>query len=85
MEVFAPVGTKANDLLSIEFESIEGDEGELAKLEETSSENWHHFVKFVRSELQKDKQYVSDVNKIIIKWCDENYSEAPTQTNLRVA
>ena len=85
MEIFAPVGTKANDLLTIEFESIEGDETELVKLQEKSAENWHHFVKYTRREIKNDKQYVSEVSKLVDSWCDESYTEASTKPDLRVA
>lgn len=83
LDIFAPEGTKANDLISIEFDSIERDEAEYQKVLDDSSDHWFSFVKFVRKEIKRDKQFTREISDLLENWSDNIQSDNETQSHLR--
>ncbi len=71
LDIFAPAGTKANDLVQIEFETMERDEALLKEIESNRDEYWRDFVKFIRTRLKAEKQFASQVDEIVSNWRDE--------------
>ncbi|MDD0854239.1 hypothetical protein HBN50_14090 [Halobacteriovorax sp. GB3] len=83
LDIFAPEGTKANDLITIEFDSIERDEGEYQKVLDEASDHWFSFVKFVRKEIKRDKQFTREISDLLENWSDNIQSDNETQSHLR--
>ncbi len=71
LDIFAPAGTKANDLVQIEFETMERDEALLKEIESNRDEYWRDFIKFVRGRLKAEKQFASQVDEIVANWREE--------------
>ncbi|EQC45238.1 hypothetical protein M899_3157 [Bacteriovorax sp. BSW11_IV] len=71
MEIFAPEGSKANDLIMIEFESYERDESEMDKITENASKYWHDFVLYTRNEINKDKTYSKEISDLLETWSQD--------------
>ena len=71
LDIFAPSGTKANDLIQIEFETIERDDAVLKEIEMNKDDYWRDFVKFMRSRLKAEKQFTSQVDEIVAQWRDD--------------
>src|SRR5690606_37507823 len=71
MDIFAPEGSKANDLVMIEFESYERDEREMEKIAENAPKHWHDFVLYTRAEIKKDKTYSKEISDLLEEWSSE--------------
>ncbi|PIK14830.1 hypothetical protein [Halobacteriovorax sp. JY17] len=68
MDIYAPSGSKANDLLSLEFENYEKDERELEKLMNDKDAHWKSFVDYVRKRIVKDKELLNAAEEAIDTW-----------------
>lgn len=68
IDIFAPSGTKANDLIQIEFETIERDEALLMEIQSNQDEYWNEFIKFARSSLKTEKQFTSQIDEVVANW-----------------
>ncbi len=79
MGLFAPEGTKANDLMNLEFDNIARFPLELKKIDASKAQLWKHFVEYARLQIKREKAFESDVEDIIRDWIDEfSYSQGPT-------
>lgn len=73
--VIAPQGSKAQDMINVEFEKIESDAMEIEKIQQDASLIWAEFVGFVRKEIKTDKTYSRDVSELITAWAEDMYQE----------
>lgn len=73
--IVAAQGTKAADMINLEFEKIESDASEVEKIEQESSQIWFEFVTFVRKEIKTDKTYSRDVSELVNAWAEDLYQE----------
>lgn len=71
MEIFAPEGSKAAELISLEFEFIEMNKKRIEKLEERSEEVWQLFVDYVRARVRKDKELQQQLNPLLNDWIED--------------
>lgn len=85
LDICAPDGTKARDLISIEFETIERDEALLNKVINEKEENWKDFVSHVRSLIAKDKEFRSEINLVVSEWVSSKYKTSNNESHLKVA
>jgi hypothetical protein len=85
MEIYAPSGSKANDLLTLEFENYEKDERELEKLMGDKEEHWKKFVGFVRKKIIKDKEILNSAEDVIDTWTSSLESSTDNVEELRAA
>lgn len=74
VNIFAPEGSKANDLVSVEFESYERDERRMEEIQDNKAQNWHDFVLYTRKEIQSDKVYSKEISDLLHDWSD-NFSK----------
>lgn len=70
MEMFAPVGSKANDMLTLEFDNITKNELEFKKLLDRGNQVWKEFVDFTRLSIKRDKHIKNEVDIILSAWAD---------------
>jgi len=87
LEIFAPEGSKAFDLINLEFEDLEKDEFELANVKNSSSENWKDFIHYTRSQISSDKQFTNQIKEILNRWLDSKGSgtNSSNERHLKVA
>ncbi|MBC98112.1 MAG: hypothetical protein CME63_10200 [Halobacteriovoraceae bacterium] len=76
LDIFAPAGTKANDLIQIEFETIERDDTLIKEIEANRDEYWRDFVKFLRTRLKAEKQFASQVDEVVAIWREDTTTES---------
>ena len=72
VELFAVRGSKADDLLNLEFENIENDERLQKEIVAEADNLWHEFVVYVRSMISKDKSIKGPVMEILEEWRSQN-------------
>lgn len=85
LDICAPDGTKARDLISIEFETIERDETLLNKVMNEKEENWKDFVSYVRTLISKDKEFKSEIDSVVHNWVSNKYGDSSNESHLKVA
>ncbi|POB14870.1 hypothetical protein [Halobacteriovorax sp. DA5] len=85
LDLFAPDGTKARDLMQIEFESVERDEMRKSKILAGRDDSWRDFVKFVRTRITKEKDEKTEIENLVHTWALDLYGSGETQTELKVA
>lgn len=78
LSIFAPEGTKASDLVQIEFESYEKDEEAMKLIENESSALWKDFVDYTRDAIKADKQFKYEIDEILNEWCDNKVQNGGT-------
>ena len=66
--IFAPVGSKAADVLAIELEKIENDINVQRKIRENGQEIWKEFVEFVRKSIKSDKENAGTYDSMVSQW-----------------
>ncbi|MCT4640861.1 MAG: hypothetical protein N4A33_01100 [Bacteriovoracaceae bacterium] len=77
-KAFAPQGTKAFEMMQLEFEKIESDE-ELKEKVLLAKENlWFNFVEHTRNFFYKDKSYQSQINSMLKTWFKEDTQQDKT-------
>lgn len=82
VDIFAPAGSKAADLVNVEFEAIERDENLIKEIEESRDEYWVEFVGFVRNEIMNDSKIAGRVSELTDNWYNENISSGDTKPHL---
>ncbi len=75
LDIFAPEGTKANDLIQIEFETMERDEALMKEIRINSDDYWREFIQFVRARLKAEKQFASQVDEVVFNWREDIAAE----------
>lgn len=75
MNIIAPQGSKAADMIEVEFEKIESNSLEAEKIQADSSAIWFEFVTFARKEIKADTTYARDVSELVYAWADDMYQE----------
>lgn len=71
LEKFAPVGSKAREVLSIEFNSIESNEIRTRQIERNKEKYWKDFVKFTRDHLNANAEYKEEIRDLVTNWADQ--------------
>jgi hypothetical protein len=71
LEKFAPVGTKAREVLSIEFNSIESNELRSRQIERNRDKYWKDFVKFTRDHLNANTEFKVEIRDLVTNWADQ--------------
>lgn len=71
LEKFAPVGSKAREVLSIEFNSIESNEIRSRQIERNKEKYWKDFVKFTRDHLNANAEYKEEIRDLVTNWADQ--------------
>lgn len=71
MEIFAKEGTKAKDLLDLEFGNAENDFVIKKKITEEKDQLWIHFANYVRREIKRETTFKSEIDEKVFKWCQE--------------
>lgn len=66
--IFAPEGSKANDMLQLEFEKAENDISVQRRVRESGEEIWKEFVEFSRKQIKSDKTVAGDVDAMVTEW-----------------
>lgn len=79
LSIFAPEGTKASDLVKIEFESIESDASQMEKINLEKHAIWKEFVDYVRGSIKVEKQYKFEIENLLNDWCDNMSQSARPQ------
>lgn len=79
IETFAPAGSKAYDLLNLEFENLNRDSSELAMIKAQANNHWKDFIHYTRAQILKDKQVTSKVREILSNWIDEKFAKTPNR------
>lgn len=69
--IFAPEGSKANDMLQLEFEKAENDISVQRKVRDQGEEIWKEFVDFSRKEIKSDKTVAGDIDAIVTEWVEK--------------
>ena len=82
-ELFAAPGTKAHDLLNLEFENIERDEALQKDIANEKDNLWGDFVSFVRSQIKSDQKVAGQVNEITEGWRSQNASGSKGEPHLK--
>lgn len=85
MGLFAPEGSKAFDMLQLEFETLARDEMEMDNVKAKSKENWKDFVVYSRDMIKKDKQYSNQVKVLLSEFIESKQGAAAQSPNLKVA
>lgn len=83
LEISAPEGTKARDLIEIEFESAENNLMVQKKIREERDSLIDHFTEFMRDYLKQDKAYESDVQQVIVDWAEGLVAGQQNTQNIR--
>lgn len=83
MGIYAPEGSKAYDLLHLEFENYEKNEKELEKIKCETTKIWQDFANYVRFKISKDKELLNVSEEIVELWTKQN-SESSSGPDLRV-
>ena len=71
LDKFAPIGSKAREVLSIEFNSIESNDIRIRQLERNKEKYWKDFVKFTRDHLIANPEFNEEVRDLVTNWADE--------------
>lgn len=71
LDKFAPIGSKAREVLSIEFNSIESNDIRTRQLERNKEKYWKDFVKFTRDHLIANPEFNEEVRDLVTNWADE--------------
>ncbi|MCO4793110.1 MAG: hypothetical protein KC493_05340 [Bacteriovoracaceae bacterium] len=66
--IFAPEGSKANDMLQLEFEKAENDISVQRRVRENGEDIWKEFVDFSRKEIKNDKTVAGDIDSMVSEW-----------------
>jgi len=69
--LFAPKGSKASDMLTLELEKIENDLAIQRKIRETPDVVWKEFVDYTRKIIRNDKINSSDYDNMVTQWADK--------------
>ena len=69
--IFAPEGSKANDMLQLEFEKAENDITVQRRVRDQGEEIWKDFVDFSRKEIQSDKTVAGDIDAMVNEWVEK--------------
>ncbi|EPZ51719.1 hypothetical protein M902_2066 [Bacteriovorax sp. BAL6_X] len=85
LDLFAPDGTKARDLMQIEFDSVERDEMRKSKIIAGKDDSWREFVKFVRTRITKEKDEKTEIENLVHNWAQDLYGSVETRPDLKVA
>lgn len=72
LSIFAPEGTKASDLVKIEFEMHEKDPSEMQKIENERLEFWKDFVVYSRDAIKVEKQFKFEIDNLLNDWCERS-------------
>ena len=83
VDIFAPAGTKANDLVNLEFENIDRDESKQKEIAEASDELWSDFVVYMRAQIKSDQKLASKVIELTEEWYHQNQSRVGTKPSLK--
>ncbi len=67
-EQVAPLGSKARDMLDMEFERVEQDEELLKSIEKNPEEYWDKLISQIRKEIKTNKSIKGDITNIIESW-----------------
>jgi len=67
---FAEVGSAAREMIDLEFENLENDQGMKARINSQKSQLWFDFVKYIRNFLKDDEKYTTDIELIVSSWVD---------------
>ncbi len=70
MAIFAPAGTKAHDMLEMEFENIKSNEQEFNRILGAKDEYWSDFVHYVRKSIKSTKHYANEARNVVNEWSD---------------
>ncbi len=68
IDIFAPEGSKAYDLLELEFENIETNDVRQTQLLNNGDKNWKEFVNYVRDKIEKDTNYQAEITDLLDQW-----------------
>lgn len=71
LDKFAPIGSKAREVLNIEFNAIESNEIRSRQIERNKDKYWKDFVKFTREHLSSSKEYEDEIKDIVSTWADQ--------------
>ncbi len=87
VDIFAPKGSKASDVLDLEMEKIDTDIVAQKKIREKPEEIWKEFVLYSRKLLKNEKEGAGDLEKMITQWSESIMSgkspeEAVSSINL---
>jgi len=66
--IFAPEGSKANDMLQLEFEKAENDISIQRRVRDQGEEIWKEFVDFSRKQIKSDKSVAGDIDSMVSEW-----------------
>ena len=84
MAIFAPAGTKAHDMLHMEFENIKADETEYERVKSSKDEYWRDFVAYVRTKVKGNKLYANQTQSIVNEWIEGIFNSG-SRANLKAA
>ncbi len=71
IEIYAPVGSPARDMLDLEFEKVETDFQLRKKLKEEGDLIWKDFVDYTRKVLKTETQFRSDLEELVGEWAKD--------------
>ena len=69
--IFAPEGSKANDMLQLEFEKAENDISVQRRVRNEGEEIWKEFVDFSRRQIKSDKTVAGDIDSMVSEWVEK--------------
>lgn len=81
--ISAPEGSKARDLIEIEFESAENDIAIQKKVRNNQEQLKQHFVDYLRNYLEEDKSFQGQVDEVVTNWVGEIAAKNETHQNIR--
>jgi hypothetical protein len=68
VSVYAPAGSKANDMLELEFLKAEDDPVFLKNVKTNDEQIWKSFVMYVRKSIKSNKAITRDIDAIVTEW-----------------
>lgn len=80
VNIFAPAGSKAADVLELELEKVETDLAIQRRIREQSDLIWKEFVDFTRKMIKANKENASDFENMVNQWAEKIMAgESPEQ------
>ena len=70
VNIFAPTGSKASDVLQLEMEKIESDLGVQRKIKDNPDQIWKEFVDFSRKVISNDKVNALEFENMVGQWVE---------------
>jgi len=71
VDIFAPAGSKAADVLELEMEKIETDLAVQKRIREQSDVVWKEFVEFTRKAIKTNREMAADFENMIVQWAEK--------------